>query len=288
MEIEVSIICNTYNHGLYIKDALESFVNQQTTFLYEVLIHDDASTDNTVSIIKEYQKRYPDIIKPIFQKENKYLLGGENIVSKYQIPRAKGKYLAICEGDDFWTDNHKLQKQYDVLEKHPEIDMCAHCVEEIDGVSGEHIRFISPLSSDGLLSTKSVISGGGAFLGTSSLFYRKKIEQRPPLFRDLYKIDYTLQVSGALRGGTYYLSECMSVYRYLTPGSWTINMSKDLKKRIKHKKTMRKVLKQINIDSERKYSGVLLRLQISNILKTTILEAMLFLSSIIGIKKNEE
>lgn len=121
----VSIDCQTYNHGPFVREALESFINQKTNFIYEVLVHDDASTDETVKIIKEFEQEYPDIIKPIFQQENQYSKN-VNISKRFQCPRAKGKYIAICEGDDFWTDPHKLQKQFDFLESNPDYGFI-HC-----------------------------------------------------------------------------------------------------------------------------------------------------------------
>jgi glycosyltransferase involved in cell wall biosynthesis len=117
----VSICCITYNHEKYIQQCLEGFLIQKTTFLFEILIHDDASTDRTADIIREYETKYPDIIKPIYQTENQYSKGV--IVSAvYNWPRAKGKYIALCEGDDYWIDSYKLQKQVDFMEANPEYD----------------------------------------------------------------------------------------------------------------------------------------------------------------------
>ena len=129
-EIKVSIICNAYNHEKYIRDALDGFVMQKTNFKFEVLIHDDASTDHTADIIREYENEYPDIIKPIYSKENQYSKK-DGSLSRIQYGRAKGRYIAICEGDDYWTDPLKLQKQYDAMEKHPEVDICAHAVNTV-------------------------------------------------------------------------------------------------------------------------------------------------------------
>lgn len=118
----VSIFCETYNHRAYVKDALEGFLMQKTNFEFEVLIHDDASTDGTQDVIREYASKYPHIIKPIYQIENQYSKG-ISIWSKIQYPRAEGKYIAICEGDDYWTDPLKLQKQIDFLEESPDYIM---------------------------------------------------------------------------------------------------------------------------------------------------------------------
>lgn len=119
----VSIVTLAYNHGRYIRQCLDGFVMQVTDFPFEVIIHDDASTDDTAEILREYEQKYPDIIKPIYQKENQYSKGIP-IGATYLYPKAQGKYIAECEGDDWWTDSSKLQKQVDFLEAHPEYQMC--------------------------------------------------------------------------------------------------------------------------------------------------------------------
>ena len=121
-EIIVSICCATYNHQKYIRDAIEGFLMQKTTFPFEILIHDDASTDGTADIIREYEAKYPDIIKPIYQRENQYSKGIK-ISQVYQFPRAQGKYIALCEGDDYWIDPLKLQKQVDYMERNSRVSM---------------------------------------------------------------------------------------------------------------------------------------------------------------------
>ena len=121
----VSINCMTYNHKVFIRQCLDGFMMQKCSFDFEVLIHDDASTDGTQDIIREYEVKYPDIIKPIYQKENQYSKGIDPSL-KYNAPRIKGKYIALCEGDDYWTDPYKLQKQVDFLESHPDYVMCSH------------------------------------------------------------------------------------------------------------------------------------------------------------------
>ena len=121
----VSVSCITYNHAKYIRQCLDGFIMQKTNFSFEVLIHDDASTDGTAEIIKEYEKRYPEIIKPIYEEENQWSRGRRG-TAEFNFPRAVGKYIALCEGDDYWIDPNKLQKQVDFLETHPEYSMCFH------------------------------------------------------------------------------------------------------------------------------------------------------------------
>src|SRR5690606_32700998 len=132
----VSICCITYNHGKYIRDCIEGFLMQKCNFSYEILINDDASNDGTQTIIQEYMHRYPEIIKPIFHSENQYSKGQRGFNFKYNFPRAKGKYIAMCEGDDFWTDPDKLQIQVDLLEKESNIVLCSHNVNRIDESCG--------------------------------------------------------------------------------------------------------------------------------------------------------
>jgi len=124
MEPLVSICCITYNHKPYIRDAIEGFLKQKTNFPIEIIIHDDASTDGTTDIIKEYEKKLPEIVFPIYQTENQYSKGVRGIAARYTFPRARGKYIALCEGDDYWTDPCKLQKQVDFLEDNFDYSLC--------------------------------------------------------------------------------------------------------------------------------------------------------------------
>lgn len=121
----VSVCCLVYNHAPFLRECFEGFVMQKTNFPMEILVHDDASTDGSQEIIKEYTAKYPNLFKPIYQTENQYSKG-RSISVTYQYPRAKGKYIALCEGDDYWTDSYKLQKQVDFLETHLDYSLCCH------------------------------------------------------------------------------------------------------------------------------------------------------------------
>ena len=120
----VSIHCPTYKHEQYIRDCLEGFLSQKTTFPFEVLIHDDASPDATPEIIKEYAAKYPDIVKPILRETNIHSVPGHRSIKLTNLERAQGKYVAFCEGDDFWCNPYKLQKQFDLLESNPDYVLC--------------------------------------------------------------------------------------------------------------------------------------------------------------------
>ena len=132
----VSICCSTYNHENYIAQTLEGFLMQKCNFPVEILINEDCSTDKTASIIKEYEKQFPDVIKPVYQKENQYSKGVKPI-TKLLFPRVTGKYIAICEGDDYWTDPYKLQKQVDFLETNVEYGMVYTEFNRLNQKSGE-------------------------------------------------------------------------------------------------------------------------------------------------------
>lgn len=272
-DVEVSIICNTYNHEKYIRDALEGFVKQKTSFRFEVLIHDDASTDKTADIIREYEQKYPNIIKPIYQKENQYSKR-ISITRTIQLPRARGKYIAFCEGDDYWTSDHKLQSQYEIMESHPEIDMCAHGAYIIDMRNESKSKWTYPEMDKKIIPLAEVIEMGGGFLPSASLFYRIDIEMNPPQFRLAYGIDYTLQVSGALRGGIYYLSDPMCVYRRMNPTSWTAILRKDKAKKIAHKKKINNTMRLMDDETQRKFHSYFVKQIAKNDVKIALLKLM--------------
>lgn len=127
----VAVWCITYNQKDFIKDALNGFVMQKTNFPFVVIVHDDKSTDGTSDIILEYAKKYPNIIIPVIESENQWSKGGlKHIVNIMNSHYRIGKYIAFCEGDDYWTSPDKLQTQIDFLESHPEYSMCFHSAKK--------------------------------------------------------------------------------------------------------------------------------------------------------------
>lgn len=127
----VAVWCITYNQKDFIKDALNGFVMQKTNFPFVVIVHDDKSTDGTSDIILEYAKKYPNIIIPVIESENQWSKGGlKHIVNIMNSHYRIGKYIAFCEGDDYWTSPNKLQTQIDFLESHPDYSMCFHSAKK--------------------------------------------------------------------------------------------------------------------------------------------------------------
>lgn len=214
----VSVICLAYNHEAYIRDTLEGFVRQKTDFPFEVLVHDDASSDGTAEIIREYAARYPDIIRPVLETENQYSKG-VIIARDILFPLVRGRYVALCEGDDYWDDPLKLSKQVAALEAHPEVDICAHRARKIK--NGKSHGYVGPGGRQRIIPVERVIRGGGGFVATCSLMCRREAYMLDtPMRRELF-FDYTLQIQGSLRGGMLWLPDCMAVYRRGVPSSWT-------------------------------------------------------------------
>ena len=224
--VQVTVICTAYNHEKYIAEAIESIMMQKTEFKFELLIHDDASTDRTAEIIKNYEEKYPSIIRAIYQTENMYSKGFP--LDQWLMEQSKGKYIAICEGDDYWLNEYKLQKQYDYLQQHPNVSVCVHSAKEIDAKTKKLKGYCRPSKQNRLFSVEEVIYGGGGLFATNSLFFRKQFGLRQYDFiGKAPTTDYAFAIMLALQGDVYYLDECLSVYRVNVPNSWTtVNFAK--------------------------------------------------------------
>lgn len=193
---------------------------QQTNFPFEAIVHDDASTDGSADIIREYATKYPDIIKPILQTENQYSKRDGSLIRAVNA-HVKGKYVAECEGDDYWTDPLKLQKQVDFLEAHPEYSLACSDARVLgtDGELNWH-RY----NSSREIPLKDVIVKSGAWIYTASMLYRWELMQDYPDYaRNCHVGDYPLNIHLALRGKVYFFAEKMVTYRFLTPGSWSLS-----------------------------------------------------------------
>ena len=205
-EVLVSIICDVFNHSNFIEDCLNGFLIQETNFKFEILIHDDASTDDSQQIIKKYENKYPDIIKPIYQEENQYSKG-IGIWEKYQLPRAKGKYIAVCEGDDYWIDPLKLQKQVDFLEANSSFVLCA-TRSKIDMYGTISIGTITK----DVLDTRDILLEDWSLM-TATLMFRKSSLNLPNWYHKVKNGDYSLQLLLSLNGRIKILQDVTSVYR---------------------------------------------------------------------------
>lgn len=259
-EIVVSVLCTTFNHEKYIADTLNSFLAQETSYNFEIIVHDDASSDGTQDIIKQFQRRYPTLIKPILQSENQYSKHVE-IMRDIVYPMARGKYLAFCEGDDYWRDKNKLQKQIDFLERHPDYSACVHNTVQLNCRTGQR-SLMTDIFSETDLSVKDIILAEDKTYHYSATVCRTKwIREMPDLFFGIGVGDYPTSIYLALQGKIHYFPDEMSVYRRFVEGSWTTTMEKEDKHkndRVKeHYKRIANFLDAVNEYSKGEYSEVI-------------------------------
>lgn len=225
--IEVSVFCTAYNQEKFIAKCLDGFVSQRTDFRFEVLVHDDRSTDGTLDIILDYERRYPDLFMVITEEENQYSKGVD-ITREIMAPLAHGRYVAYCEGDDYWCDEEKLQKQYDFMESHPECAMCCHNTIKHD---------LAGLTADEPFSDWTEIhkmTEDEVFMGwlvhTSSYFHRIEDVWYPD-GESIYQFgDYVMLCNLFDKGDIYVLPEIMSVYDLNNISGVTLQTAADTKK----------------------------------------------------------
>ncbi len=213
----VTIRCITYNHEPYIRQCLEGFVMQRTNFRFEAIVHDDASTDGTAAIIREYAEKYPDIIKPIYETENQYSKH-DGSLRRIMDAHMHGKYIAICEGDDYWTDPLKLQKQVDFLEANPEYALVYTDAYIIDADSKVMNLRRTPKSYSGNVTKK--IFQKGSFVITATSCYRH--DYYSEYEKEWVKIPFTMKMGDlplwiylSLKGKFKHLEEKTTCYRIL-------------------------------------------------------------------------
>jgi glycosyltransferase involved in cell wall biosynthesis len=228
MQPLVSICCISYNQSTYIRQCIEGFLFQKCNFNYEIIIHDDASTDDTRLIIEDYCKKYPGLFTPIFQDENQYSKGIKPIV-RFVYPRARGKYIALCEGDDYWTDPYKLQKQVDFLEANPEYIASFHNVKVETDIKNIHLY--SDFSWNGIdlkrdvYTMKDVIAS--PLMPTCSILFRNTLQLPfPEWTTNCMSGDMVLAMLITKNFKIKFFNECWGVYRKHS-GGITITHSGD-------------------------------------------------------------
>lgn len=255
-EIMVSVICTVYNHEKYVRDALDGFVMQKTNFPFEVLIHDDASTDNSANIIREYEAKYPDLIKPIYQVENQFTRGG-NITRRFLLPKVRGKYVAVCEGDDYWTDPCKLQKQVDFLENNPDYSMCVCSTVWLD------MRTMR--KKNGCLTTEDrdvsleeiILERKGRPFHYSGILARAYVFlERPEWLCHFGVGDTPLAIHAALTGKVRMFADVGSVYRNHAQGSWTSRIDQNIDFKVRSFNRMISGMEEFNEATQYQYQEI--------------------------------
>ena len=220
--LDVLVICPVYNHEKYIRSCLEGIVQQEVNFEFKAFVHDDCSTDCSADIIAEYAEKYPDIIVPLYEKENQHSKGENARVIEYP----KSKYFAECEGDDYWCDCHKLQKQYDYMEAHPECSMVVHNTR-IESAFAEFSNELFFHRDDVFRMSETDIFDDW-MVHTSAYFFRNNFERIPKWAKWYWSSDYTMLAVAYAHGSIDVLPEVMSVYRYGNPNGETVrNLTSD-------------------------------------------------------------
>lgn len=213
----VSVVLPTYNHVQFIRNCIEGIVTQKTNFKFEVIIGEDDSDDGTKSICMDYSKRYPDLIK-VIQRSRKDVIsihgkatGRFNYIESLKV--ATGKYIALCDGDDYWTDPLKLQKQVDYLESHKDVVLCFHPVKVLKGE--ELVDDFITKEYDAITDRKHLVSFGN-YIHTPSVMFRNLIKEFPSAMYKAPAADYLLYVLLTEHGNIARLDDTMAVYRHGT------------------------------------------------------------------------
>ena len=235
----VSIACITYNHAPFIRRCLDSFLMQKTNFAFEVVIHDDESTDETKEIIEEYVALYPEIFVPMYQTENQYSKGIRGITIRFNVPRCRGKYIALCEGDDYWIDPDKLQKQFDLIEKYPNTSMCVALNKQVYEQTGQEIRDKTYAGKHFPLIYFNDLT---QYFHTSTYLIRKStLDYLTKNYLPLFQGDTALRYLLINEGPFVVLNEIVSTYRISGKGVWSsLNQSTQFFNNYKQYKLFRK------------------------------------------------
>ena len=231
----VSIRCITYNHEPFIAQALDGFLMQETDFPFEIVVHDDASTDKTACIIREYEKKYNKIIKPIYEVENQYSKHDESI-SRIMAPFLRGKYIALCEGDDYWTDPLKLKKQIDFLEKNSNYSASAHqsiLIGKRSGLFRKHVK--------SKITINDMVSNSRLFHTASFVYRREQFCSLPKLSKSVLSGDKLIFLQMSTFGPIFYFDEPMCVYRKHDSGASLNVCLKEMKMDINIVSYMKKI-----------------------------------------------
>lgn len=217
----VTIQCLSYNHSAYIRQCLNGFVMQKTNFHFEVIVHDDASTDETAIIIQEYAEKYPQIIKPIFECENQFFKK-DNSLWRIMSTHTHGKYIAMCEGDDYWTDPYKLQKQVDFLESHPDYVMCSHKWNEfIENEKRINWGIPFEVNSIGKIYDLNCLIHGEWYFQPLTILYRRSSVNFERYNRYKNSKDITLLYALLKNGKGFCIPDVMATYRIHSSGMWS-------------------------------------------------------------------
>jgi glycosyltransferase involved in cell wall biosynthesis len=219
----VSVCVFTYNHERYVRDAMDGISRQRISFPIEVIVGDDCSNDNTTKILLEFKKKWPHPTRLIFNNKNL----GCRLNAKNVRAEAAGTYIAQCEGDDYWTDPHKLQRQVDFLESHPDYSICSHNVVVKYEETEKQNEWLGRKQKQ-VITIQDVLRYGSAGATCSLVFKRSLIHSLPAWFYSLPSADWAIQVLSCSNGKMKYFPEPMAVYRRHNTGMTAVQTPDDL------------------------------------------------------------
>lgn len=221
--IYISVLLTTYNHYAYVREALNGILAQTSLFRFEVIAHDDASTDQTAAVIQDYANRFPNVIKPILQSCNQFQQGKHVVAIAYL--HARGDYITICEGDDYWIDPFKLTKQLAALKNNPGARFCFSAAWKTDTKTSTTQPYAQYYSSPRVVPLQEIIDGMGEYVPTATIFIDRTIlEDIPWWVLIAFYPDWYMQIYGATFGGAIYLPDITAVYRENVPSSMSANI----------------------------------------------------------------
>ncbi|MEO7311367.1 MAG: glycosyltransferase [Chitinophagaceae bacterium] len=219
--MKLCIFCITYNHGPFIAQALDGFLAQKTNFDFQVVVADDCSTDNTAEVLRLYAEKNPGRLTVILNETNK----GQQLNFSNTYDACISQYIAFCEGDDYWTDPYKLQKQADFLDANPDYVLVYHNVEvKFEGNSCEAYLYCKSTQS-GISETSDLLKNGNIIPSCSSVFRKECISEVPEWVKTLGMSDWPFNFLLSRQGKLRYLNEVMGVYRLHSGGNWSANNS---------------------------------------------------------------
>ena len=224
----VTIICLVYNHKPYLRQCLEGFVMQESEFKFEAIVHDDCSTDDSTAIIQQYASKYPNIIKPMFEEENQYHKIGFSGIYKLIQPHIQGKYVAFCEGDDYWTDPLKLKLEVNYLDSHPNVGLIYTQANQFEEETGERsLSWAKQTNFEKLLTGLNTIVTLTTCI-RSELFFKYLQEINPP--KTWLMADYPLWLYIAYKTEVFFMDRTTGEYRILKNSA---SHSTDINKQVK-------------------------------------------------------
>ena len=260
MSKEITVVLMTYNHINYIKQALDSILSQIIDIDFNILVHDDCSNDGTYELLLKYQKQFPNKIEIIRQTKRRFLDDGFNmLLYKYVAPRIESRFVAYCDGDDYWIDRFKLKKQFLFMTNNPDYSLCFHSAYQLridnDLTSKWFIRSESDFTLSDFINDKP-----GVCVATSSIFIRSDVFKDFPNWRQKYPVeDVPMYIAAAISGRIHCLADIMCVYRQFAFGSWSSQNHNNTNRLIGHQENMKNAIQLFDCETNFAYHDLVIK-----------------------------